>query len=348
MSSEEDAGDAAEDQDRQDWQAEDGDGTPDVAIFDRVRSLVAGEGELDLGDVAERAGLPREVLREIFEAVSWDDRPGYDDRDVDYAQAVARILDHYPFDTVVRTMRTRYRALSSIVVSDLGAVRDHVVTPALAEGAQPEELAVRLGETAERIFPLVTTQLAEDYRHVLVRLLESEALASGIRLEGAGHVELAVGFVDVSGYTALSARVDPSGLDRVLRSFEDRVTRAVAEAEDVLLAKFIGDAAMVVGPDPLHVADLLLSLVEETDPEVEAPRRAGLSFGDVLVREGDYYGRVPNLAARLTDHARQWSLLADEDLHDRFEDHFELTRIPERTLHGIGERQPIRVRRKEA
>jgi adenylate cyclase len=314
------------------------------AILDEVRTMLTGAPDLTIAEVAEKAGLPIQILREVFAATDWANRPGYDQRDVDYARAVAQLLDVFPLSALVRTVRTRYRAVTSIVVSDLGTVRDHVLGPALRGGADPAQLGGNLAEAAERILPLSTSQLAEDYRHALLRLLDSDALARGAQLEGGRELELAVGFVDIVGYTALSGRVDPVGLDHVLVSFEDLVASVVAGQDDVLLAKFVGDAAMLVASEPGPLAEVLLGLVDDHTRLAEAPRRAGMSAGRVLVREGDYFGAVPNLAARLTDHAYPWSLLADERLEDVLGEGFALERIAKTTVRGIGDQRPLRVR----
>lgn len=312
------------------------------APFARVREVLTGQPTLDVEALAEQAGLPTQIAVEILEAMDWADRPAYDERDVSYLRDVATMLDHYPLESLVRTIRTRNRAISSIVVSDLGTVRDRVVMPALAGGAQPDELADQLGRTAEVLVPLVARNLAEDYRHILLKLLDTDALARGVG--GDRELDLAVGFVDVSGYTALSGRVDPAGLDHVLSGFEDLVNGVVSEAEGVLLAKFIGDAAMLVASDIGELVPVLLRLVEDRERLAEAPRKAGVAAGPVLVRSGDYYGPTPNLAARLTEHARPWTLLAAADLGERIDDAFELTRIPETKLRGVGDHRPLRVR----
>jgi adenylate cyclase len=319
----------------------------DNPIFDEVRQILTGSPELSLAEVADQAGLPVQILREIFAATDWENRPGYDDRDVEYAQAVAQLLDVFPLAALVRTVRTRYRAVTSIVVSDLGTVRDHVLGPVVHGGGDTSALAGSLAEAAERILPLSTSQLAEDYRHALLRLLDSDALARGAQLEGGRELDLAVGFVDIVGYTALSGRVDPVGLDHVLVSFEDLVASIVSGHEDVLLAKFVGDAAMLVASEPRPLAEALLSLVDDHTRLAEAPRRAGMSAGLVLVREGDYFGAVPNLAARLTDHANPWSLLADQELEPVLEDHFDLERVSKTRIRGIGDQRPLRVRAKD-
>jgi adenylate cyclase len=316
-------------------------------LFAEVREVLTGEPTLSLGEVAEQAGLPVQILREVFAATDWETRPAYDDRDVEYARAVAKLLDIVPLSALVRTVRTRYRAVTSIVVSDLGTVRDHVLSPARRGGADLDQLAGSLAEAAERILPLSTSQLSEDYRHALLRLLDSDALARGAQLDGGREIELAVGFVDIVGYTALSGRVDPVGLDHVLVGFEDLVANVVSRSDDVLLAKFVGDAAMLVASDPVPLASTLLELVDDHTRLAEAPRRAGMSAGLVLVREGDYFGSVPNLAARLTDHANPWSLLADQELEERLDEHYDLEKVSKTKIRGVGDQRPLRVRRRE-
>jgi adenylate cyclase len=337
---------AALDDDGQDGGADE-DAEARSPLFDEVRAVLTGEPELTLGEVAEQAGLPVQILREVFAATDWENRPAYDQRDVDYARAVAQLLDIVPLSAMVRTVRTRYRAVTSIVVSDLGTVRDHVLGPAHRGGADLQQLAGSLAEAAERILPLSTSQLSEDYRHALLRLLDSDALARGAQLEGGRELDLAVGFVDIVGYTALSGRVDPVGLDHVLVGFEDLVASVVSGQDDVLLAKFVGDAAMLVASDPRPLASTLLELVDDHTRLAEAPRRAGMSAGLVLVREGDYFGSIPNLAARLTDHANPWSLLADQELEERLEGDFDLEKVSKTKIRGVGDQRPLRVRRKE-
>jgi adenylate cyclase len=316
-----------------------------TTAFSRVRTALVGSPQLSLEDVAAECRLPVQILRELFDATGWSRRPGYDERDVAYAKAAAKMLDYFPMAVVVRSLRTRYRAISSIVVGDLGTVRDHVVGPALLAGADSDELADRLGAATEQLLPLITSQLAEDYRHVILELIDSEAVARGLKVGTGQQIELAVGFVDVVDYTTMSGSVDPGALEHVLAGFEDLVTAAVARRDDVLLAKFIGDAAMLVASHPEPLAELLLDLVEDHQRLAEAPRRAGMACGPVLVREGDYYGAIPNLASRLTDKAETWSLLASEDLESRFEGRFDLERISKTTIRGIGSRKPLRVRR---
>ena len=74
----------------------------------------------------------------------------------------------------------------------------------------------------------------------------------------------------------------------------------------VRLVKMIGDAAMVVGPEPGPVVEAALALVEAAENEGEdfPLLRAGVASGQALARAGDWYGRPVNLASRITAIAR--------------------------------------------
>ena len=160
------------------------------------------------------------------------------------------------------------------------------------------------------------------------------------------EVDIAVGFLDVEGYTALSARVDPAGLDAVIEAFERRVLDVTSRMPGVSPVKYLGDAVMLVSADPGELAEAMLALTEPGEDLADAPLRGGLAFGAVLVREGDYYGTPVNVAARLTDIARPWTLLADDDLRDDLESHYDIKRIRPTRVRGLGSRRPLVVRPK--
>jgi class 3 adenylate cyclase len=63
------------------------------------------------------------------------------------------------------------------------------------------------------------------------------------------------------------------------------------------------------------VCDIALTLVEQFsgDSSPVTPRGA-LAAGEMLVRGGDYYGPVVNLAARAADLAVPYEILASEDV----------------------------------
>lgn len=309
-----------------------------------VRQLLGGPRPYSLEEVAERGGIDPDVLRGVFRALGLPLEDTFGDGEVREARELARLLETFPEEEIVRLARVRGMAVTRIAMADLAAVRDGVIAPMRSSGADDLTVAVALAETAKELLPVSADLLVNAHQRALLHLLSSEIVRAGAE-EGARETELAVGFVDLVGYTALSARVDPMGLDEILDAFEERVVDVAAAAPEVDLVKFLGDAAMLVAPGPVDLAGTLLDAVERTDELAEAPLRAGMAAGTTLVREGDYYGPAVNMAARLTDQARPWAVLADDDLAEDLEDDFELARTGPLRIRGVGLRRPVRVLR---
>jgi adenylate cyclase len=318
------------------------------AVLERRVPLVLAEqvvGETShyrLEDVAEHSGVPPDVLRRIRSAagLATEDLGAIDLR---WAEIIGQLLQVLPLEVVLRSARARGAALATIARSDLSMIRDELVLPMRQAGADDLTVSVALAEMARELEPLSRELIEADYRLHLRRQLGSELVAVAARTD-AQEIELAVGFVDVVGYTALSSRIDPAGLDQVLDRFEQRVIEVVAGRADVHVVKYLGDAAMLVAPDATVLAEAMLELTSEVESLADAPLRGGLAHGDVLVREGDYFGPPVNLAARLTDIARPWRVLAADELADVLGDDFDTRRILPTRIRGIGIRRPVAVR----
>ncbi len=128
-------------------------------------------------------------------------------------------------------------------------------------------------------------------------------------VEGAGRAEPhladppAVAFVDLAGYTALTAT---DGDERAaefatrLHVVASRVVashggRVVKQLGDGVLLRFRSGGGAIDG-----VRELVAALADAGLPAA----RAGIAVGRFVVRDGDVYGNVVNLAARIAAHAR--------------------------------------------
>jgi adenylate cyclase len=112
-------------------------------------------------------------------------------------------------------------------------------------------------------------------------------------------VPLAVGFADLVGSTALGEELSIAELGRVIADFEERAVNTIVDAGGRAV-KFNGDDVMFVASEPAVCCDIGLQLASQFSNDVRLPPvRVGLAFGDVLTRDGDYFGPVVNLAARV-------------------------------------------------
>ena len=78
--------------------------------------------------------------------------------------------------------------------------------------------------------------------------------------------------------------------------------------------KHIGDEVMFVEADPASRATSRCELVESFGGEAGVAPHAGVGFGPLVARGGDYYGSVVNLASRIADLAVPGEVLVTEDV----------------------------------
>ena len=114
------------------------------------------------------------------------------------------------------------------------------------------------------------------------------------------------------------------------------------------LVKVIGDAVMLVSPEPGPMVAATLELVERAEAHEALPQlRAGVAYGPAVNRWGDWFGSTVNLASRLTARARPGSVLTTEEVRDAApEDGYAWSSAGPKRLKGIAEPvKTYRVRR---
>ncbi len=151
-------------------------------------------------------------------------------------------------------------------------------------------------------------------------------------------VQMAVGFIDLVGFTAFSEKVSTTELGELVRRFEDAAYDLVAD-NGGRVVKLIGDEVMYVAVDAQAACTVAMSLISEFQGENVTPR-GGLAYGELLSRGGDYYGRVVNLASRIGDLAVPCELLATPALAKRCPD-YEFEPAGRRQLKGF--KDPVKL-----
>jgi adenylate cyclase len=122
--------------------------------------------------------------------------------------------------------------------------------------------------------------------------------------------ERTIAFVDLAGFTALTeVHGDAAAVD-LLDAFAAAVRRAVDEC-GAELVKTIGDAVMLAAQTPAAGLDAVSRVFRACyDTDAFPEPRGGLHHGEVVARNGDYFGATVNLAARVTSRASSGQALA--------------------------------------
>ncbi|MDH3707668.1 MAG: adenylate/guanylate cyclase domain-containing protein, partial [Acidimicrobiia bacterium] len=196
------------------------------------------------------------------------------------------------------------------------------------------ELAVRSKEATSNL------QVVIDALDPLFRLHMAQAIVrnhhAAVQAGDAHGVRQAIGFVDLVGFTTLSASLSMADLSQLVREFEGRARDVVAE-QGARVVKTIGDAVMFTAVEADPVAGAAAALLAEFGSTAQVEARGGLTYGDVLARGGDYYGPVVNLAARLGDLAVPGELLATPQFVEALEGGLDFEPAGRRQLKGFAE-----------
>jgi adenylate cyclase len=301
-----------------------------------VERVLEGEGKLyTQEEVAEETGLSVEFLNEGARALGVPVRdPGeraVTEEELELSRSAKALLDAgLSKEAFLELTSVMSRSMANVAAALASTFGEALIHP----GDTERDLGLRYAETLHNLGPLaaptlqqmLNLRLREQMRNVVISQAELE---SG-RL--AGSQPITVGFVDIVGFTQLGEDVPPEDVGNVIRRFE----RAVADAVEppVRLVKTIGDAAMLVAPEPAPVVEAVVGLVERSQ-EQSPLLRGGIASGNGLSRAGDWYGRPVNLASRLTGFARRGSVVTSKEVRDAVADGYDWSAAGSRRFKGV-------------
>lgn len=180
----------------------------------------------------------------------------------------------------------------------------------VGEGISDEEFVALVGQVLPRIEKLQNYIWRRHLAGASAALLITEDAASA-------GTQLAVGFVDIVGYTSRSKALDEAEFVDWIERFEAEVTSVVVDHGGQVV-KTMGDEALFVVEDSRGAAEIGLVLTargsDEDDPFPAV--RVGIAYGKVVHRLGDVFGTTVNVAARLTSIGRPGTVIADQGVHD--------------------------------
>jgi class 3 adenylate cyclase/YHS domain-containing protein len=138
------------------------------------------------------------------------------------------------------------------------------------------------------------------------------ALGASESSEPAGaHAERTFVFIDLAGFTALTAAHGDDDAARVIDRFEAVVRSALSD--DAEFVKSIGDEAMLAFAEIASALDAARAIFEQCvgAPGLPIPR-GGAFHGVAVTRSGDYLGGCVNTAARIAAQARAGQFLVGD------------------------------------
>jgi adenylate cyclase len=270
--------------------------------------------ELSMGDIAEICEVDVSTVQAMYRSLGVTVRSDarlFTPDDVDLVRTlVVAVEGPLEQEEGRQILRVAARALTTIAEAAVAEVRQGVesrhqsIDDGVRQSVRMGELGIQLGRG-----------LSAGFRHHLRQAVERQRLGQ----QGVQERELirvAIGFVDLVGFTGLTARLPVGRLVDLVNSLEQR-SAELAAIHDVRVVKIIGDEVMFVALDAKAACAFALDLVAAFGEDEVVPR-GGVVFGEVLFRHGDYYGPVVNRASRIADLAVPSEILVDASLAETF------------------------------
>jgi adenylate cyclase len=300
-----------------------------VSLQDLGRGIAEGHVSLDFAaysnvppvgllgktyrDLAVELGVSAELVERIRSALglirgSLDDAVREDDAEV-LEMAVRTMSFGIPEDVVMRGTRVYGENIRRLVEYELEMIRTEFEMPMLQSGIPEQAMLDSMAQVRAALEPI-----AGRFVEILHRQYEERAFFQDViehmerALEKAGVSPTrpthppAISFLDLTGFARLT---EESG-DLVAAELAGRLADLVeltAKRHGGRPVKLLGDGVMFHFPDPAGAVLCGLDLVERTPQASLPPSRVGIDAGPVVARDGDYFGRTVNLAARIADYA---------------------------------------------
>jgi adenylate cyclase len=292
-----------------------------LAFSDMEDFLPPVEGRYSLKQAARASGLGPDVVERLYGAMglSMLSLERISEEDLQMLKYGASILAAgLPLVALLQLLRVYSQAIAQIADAEVRLFHMYVHEPLMRDGVPGLEIAEEMGGMVRESLPFVIPVMTYLHDRFLAHFVEQDVVGHmeadlGEQTLDLGRLRVAIAFADLAGYTRLTEeRGDEEAVSAVER-FLETVERTLPL--DARIIKTLGDEVMVVGIDAGALVEWAVDFKSELPPDTPAPR-IGIHHGEALYRDGDYYGREVNRAARVVARAAGGEVLVTRSVVD--------------------------------
>lgn len=252
-----------------------------------------------------------------------------------YAAAV--LAAGLPLIAFLQLVRVYGQALAQIADAEVRLFHMYVHEPLMRQGVPGVQMAEEMQDLAAELLPLTSPIMDLVHKRLLGHFVDQDVIGHmeadldhSERL-ALGHVRVAIAFADLAGYTRMTEELGDEHAVDVVERFVANVGNTVPD--DARIVKTIGDEVMIVGTDAAALVDWAVGfqVLHATRP---LPR-IGMHHGEVLYRDGDYYGRAVNQAARVSARSGAGEVLVTREVVEAAGPHLDFELIGDVRLKGF-------------
>ena len=306
-----------------------------------------------LEEAADACGLEPELIERIWGAIGFPVPALAEatDDDLELLRHVAAALRAgFPLVAFLQLVRVYGQALARIADAEVKLFHLYVHEPLIHDGVDHLEMAEEMQALARELLPLAAPIMDRVHQRFLQHFLDQDVVGHmELEIDSAGRLDLgrlrvAIAFADLAGYTRLTEEAGDDEAVDVIERFVEAVANTLPESARII--KTIGDEVMVVASDASALLDWAVGF-QALQAERPLPR-IGLHQGLTLYRDGDYYGREVNLAARVGARAAGGEVLVTRPLVELGGPHLEFEHIGEVRLKGFSASTELFLARRAA
>lgn len=299
------------------------------------------EPDHTLSDAAEATGLEAALIERIGSSLGfsseWTQQITEDDLQM-LRYSAAALGAGLPLVAFLQMCRVYGQAMAQVADAEVRLFHLYVHEPLMREGIPGMEMAEEMEDLTRELLPLASPVLDHLHQRFLHHFVEQDVIGHmeadlhGTKLD-LGRLRVAIAFADLAGYTRLTEEAGEEEAVGAVERFVEAVENTLPE--DARVIKTIGDEVMVVGSDPAALVDWAVGF-QQLMTERPLPR-IGVHYGETMYRDGDYYGRAVNLAARVAARAAGGEVVVTRPIVDAAGRTLEFERIGEVRLKGFAD-----------
>src|ERR1700722_16837986 len=279
------------------------------------------EGRYTLRQAAREAEIDEQLIERIYMSLGLSTLSvdAITEEDMEMLRYIAAMLNSgLPEVAFLQLARVYGQTLPQIADPEVRLIHIYVHEPMMREGIPGVQMAEAMEGLAGELLPFAAPFMRYLHGRFLGHFIEQDVighmeadLASGIPDEG--RLRVVIAFADLAGYTKLTEERGDEEAVGVVERFVEAVQHSLPI--DARVIKTLGDEVMVVGADVVALTRWAVDFQGEVEPGDPAPR-IGIHSGEALYRDGDYYGRDVNQAARVVARAAGGEVLVTRPVVD--------------------------------
>jgi adenylate cyclase len=247
-----------------------------------------------------------------------------------------------PLPALLQIVRVYGQAMAQVADAEVRLFHLYLHEPLMREGVPGVEVAQAMEGMTREMLPFAVPFINYLHGRMLGYFVEQDVIGhieSDLDDEETaeeGRMRVAIAFADLAGYTKLTEEQGEAQAVSAVERFVETVEQTLPI--DARVIKTLGDEVMVVGADAGALTGWAVGLGAEL-PAGSPPPRIGIHSGAALYRDGDYYGREVNRAARVVARASGGEVLVTRPVVDAAsrQDGLEFELIGEVVLKGFTE-----------